>query len=743
MGLPTRRMVCLAVKAAAASAVALSLLMLAGLVPRASAGLPPADEPAPVNVKKASPGSEPGKAAPAKVGLLLNDSRAFQGYTLIAPMMSHTTYLIDMQGRVVRKWESDCNPGVSAYLLENGHLLRPGALQKQSLGFGPGAGGRVQEFTWDGELVWDYTFASEKRLPHHDITRLPNGNVLMIVWEKKTTEEAIAAGRRADLVGNAGLHPDYLMEVKPTGKTTGEIVWEWHLWDHLVQDHDRSKPNFGNVSAHPELVDINFGAGEGPIAPMMATKDGIAKLRSLGYLGNAPTPAPKGAPKAEPEKPATPKPKDTAKPTPKEKSKGAPNSRRPPPNADWTHFNAVAYNPDLDQIMVSVHTLSEIWVIDHSTTTAEAASHKGGRSGKGGDLLYRWGNPRAYRNGSKTEQQLFNQHNAHWIAPGLPGEGHVLVFNNGSGRPGGPYSSVDEIVLPVDSQGQYTRNRRGPYGPDKPVWSYSAPKKSDFYSFFISGAQRLPNGNTLICTGASGMVFEVTPEKQVVWRYANPVKGGPGGFGPNPGGVDLLPFFLRDQLKLSPEQRKQLDEFQRKLPGKLEKVLSAGQMKQIRETNPFGPGGFAALPLPGQLISASTLKSLKPTAEQKKQLDDLQTEVDGILDKLLNTDQKKDFKEAREGFARGGPFGFGPPGGPGGPPPGGPGGPPGGPGGPPPGGPGGPPPGGPGGPMMGNTLFRAYRYGANFPGLAGKELKPGKTIEALQDERKPKEPAKK
>jgi len=650
-------------------------------------------------------------------------------------MTSNTTYLIDMHGRVVRKWESDCNPGVSAYLLENGHLLRPGALQKQSFGFGPGAGGRVQEYTWEGERIWDYTFASEKRLPHHDVTRLPNGNVLMIVWEKKTSEEAVAAGRRADLVGSAGLHPDYLMEVKPTGKTTGDVVWEWHLWDHLVQDHDRSKPNFGNISAHPELVDLNFGAGEGPIAPMMATKDGVAKLRSLGYLGNAPTPTSKDAPKAAPEKPAKPATKDGAKPVPKEQSKG----QRPFQNADWTHFNAVAYNPELDQIVVSTHAFSEIWVIDHSTTTAEAASHKGGRSGKGGDLLYRWGNPRAYRNGSKTEQQLFHQHNAHWIAPGLPGEGHMLIFNNGSGRPGGQYSSVDEIVLPVDSQGQYARNRRGPYGPDRPVWSYSAPKKAEFYSFFISGAQRLPNGNTLICSGASGTVFEVIPEKEVVWKYANPVKGGPGGFGPNPRGVDLVPFFLSDQLKLSPEQRKLIDEFQEKLRGRFEKVLSADQMKQVREINPFGPGGFASLPLPGQLISASTAKVLKPTAEQQKQLDDLQKEVDSTLEKLLSTNQKREFKEARERVGRGGPFGFGPPGGP--PPQGGPRGPsPGGPFGP---APGGTPPGAPGGPMMGNTLFRAYRYGADFPGLAGKDLKPGRTIESLEDEKRAKDPTKK
>jgi hypothetical protein len=736
----TRLVVLGVMKSAVAVAVALLLTTLGGLPPRASTELRSADESAPASVKKGPAGGESTKAVSAKVGLLLNDSRAFPGYTLIAPMTSKMTYLIDIQGRVVRKWESDCNPGVSAYLLENGHLLRPGALQKQSFGFGPGAGGHVQEFDWDGKLVWNYTFADENHLPHHDVTRLPNGNVLLIVWEKKTTDEAIAAGRRADSVGNAGLHPDCLIEVKPTGKTTGDIVWEWHLWDHLIQDHDRSRANFGNIATHAELVDVNFGAGEGPIAPMMATKDGIAKLRSLGYLGNAPVPASKDSSSGGSKDLAKPAPKDQSKPKSNEKPKGTRGAPRPPQNADWTHFNAVAYNSELDQVLVSVHSFSEIWVIDHSTTTAEAATHKGGRSGKGGDLLYRWGNPRAYRNGSKTEQQLFNQHNAHWILPGLRGEGHVLVFNNGSGRPAGQSSSVDEIVLPADSQGQYPHNRRGPYGPDKPVWTYSAPKKADFFSFFISGAQRLPNGNTLICSGASGTVFEVTPEKETVWKYVNPVKGNPGGFGPNPGGVDLLPFFLRDQLNLLPKQRKQLDEFQEQLRARLFKVLSPDQARQVRELNPFGPGGFAALPLPGQLISASTVKSLKPTVEQAKHLDELQKEVNSTLEKMLSTEQKQDLKEAQDGFARGGPFGFGPPGGPPGPPGGAP------PGGPPPGrpgGPGGPPPGGPGGPMMGNTLFRAYRYGTDFPGLAGKDLRPGKTIEALEDEKKPEDSTKK
>src|SRR5207247_3993591 len=120
-------------------------------------------------------------------------------------------------------------------------------------------------------------------------------------------------------------------------------------------------------------------------------------------------------------------------------------------NPDWTHCNAVAYNPDLDQVIVSVHGFSEFWIIDHSTTTAEAASHKDGRSGKGGDLLYRWGNPRAFRAGTKADQKLFYQHDAHWIPRGRPGEGHVMVFNNGGGRADRNFSSVDEIVLPVDS----------------------------------------------------------------------------------------------------------------------------------------------------------------------------------------------------------------------------------------------------------------------------------------------------
>ena len=138
------------------------------------------------------------------------------------------------------------------------------------------------------------------------------------------------------------------------------------------------------MAAHPELIDLNFG--EATIAAMVAKPEELEKLRSIGYVGG-------------------------------------PGRKPQAAQPDWLHINSVAYNPDLDQIMLSVFEFSEIWIIDHGTTTAEAAGHEGGKYGKGGDLLYRWGNPRAYRAGTVKDQKLFGQHNAHWIPRGFPARG--------------------------------------------------------------------------------------------------------------------------------------------------------------------------------------------------------------------------------------------------------------------------------------------------------------------------------
>jgi hypothetical protein len=633
----------------------------------------------------------PGAPAPGvKLGLNAREPGAFEGYTLIAPLKGQDTYLIDNDGRVVHSWEADASPAATAYLLENGHLFRPAEDPQAKGGGGPAAGGRIQEFDWDGNLVWDFRYSDDTHRPHHDAIKLPNGNALMVVWEKKSPEEAADAGRRAELTGNRPLQADCLVEVRPTGPTTGEVVWEWHLWDHLVQDYDDAKPNYARVADHPELVDVNFN--ENALEALLATPDGLNKLRTIGYVGG-----------------------------------GGKAARIDP---DWTHVNGIDYNPELDQVILSVHGFSELWVIDHGTTTAEAAGHSGGKAGKGGDLLYRWGNPLTYRTGEPSDRALFHQHNAHWIPPGRPGAGHILVFNNGMGRPGGEYSTVEEIAPPVDARGRYSREPGKPFGPSRPVWSYSAPEKKEFYSALISGSQRLPNGDTLICSGNNGTVFEVTPGGETVWKYVNPVEerfgfGGPGGFR-MPGPNEVLPEPVRDMIGLSKGQREELDALQKAVDAALGSALDADQMARFTERRGLGAAGFAP---PGQLMALTTQITLKLSADQKAKVADLQKQIDAKLDSLLNDDQKAQLKETRDNFGRF--IGGGPPGGPpgGGPPGGGPGGRPGGP-------PGGGPGGFMGGPPGGSSLFRAYRYAADYPGLEGRDLTPGPTIEELEKSKK-------
>jgi Spy/CpxP family protein refolding chaperone len=695
-----------------------ALLLLCGIQDGSATNPPQAP-------KQSDAKDTPREEQKTKAGLILNSPGAQNGYTLLNPMNAKTTYLIDMDGHVVRTWKSDASSMHAAYLLPNGNLLRVAQLAGEDRAFGaaPGAAGRVQEFSWDGELEWDFKFSNEKQFPHHDVCKLPNGNILFVVWEKVSAADSIAAGRKKELVSNF-LLVDSVIEIKPTGKTTGEVVWEWRLMDHLVQDNDPAAANYGDVAAHPELVDFNFV--EQPMGPMPGFNPGP------GASAKVADSTAKGA------DPAT-KSDDARRKEELQKLQtigyvGTPASRNQRVNPDWTHVNSIDYNAELDQIVLSVHELSEIWIIDHATTTEEARGHTGGKRGKGGDLLYRWGNPRVYRAGDTKSQTLFAQHNAHWIPRGLKGEGHLLIFNNGNRRPGGDHSSVDEIVPPIDENGGYVLDKGRPYGPTGPVWTYSSPKKSDFYAFFISGAHRLPNGNTFVCSGPQGTLFEVTPEGEMVWKYVNPVKGSPGpgfpigafaGHGPEAG--ELVPSMLRDMLALTTDQGAKLDAMQKKVTAAIDQALNEEQRKILRE-----PTGPQQLQPPGQIASLAIQARMKLTPDQRRAISELQKQVDAEITSVLTDDQRKQLDEMKNGLARG--FGGGPPGG--GPPGGGP------PGGGPPGfgPPGFGPPGGPGaggnpfGPrgFPANAVFRAYRYAANHPALVGKDLAPGKTVEELQ-----------
>ena len=381
------------------------------------------------------------------VGLLRSEPGAFPGYTLFGTS-SNAVYLIDNQGRLVQRWERSFR---NAKLLENGNLMGR-------------ADGRIWEIAPDGNVVWEWGYSGGRM--HHDHLKLPNGNVLLLIRETKTYAEAVAAGANPDFVDAEGIWNEALIEVKPVYPDGGEVVWEWSAWDHLIQDYDPGKANYGVVAEHPELIDINF------------------VLRQLFT-----------------------------------------SERRYGLKTDWLHANGLDYNPALDQVMLSACNYSEVWIIDRSTTPEEAAGHSGGNSGRGGDLLYRWGNPRAYRAGTAADQQLFWQHNPHWIPEGRPGAGNILIYNNGDEFEGmyRDYSSAVEVAPPVDGYGyRPPANAAGRYGPVEPAWKYEGEPRGDFLSYRGGSAQRLPNGNTLIVHAEQGTIFEATRAGKTVWEYVNP-----------------------------------------------------------------------------------------------------------------------------------------------------------------------------------------------------------------------------
>ena len=134
---------------------------------------------------------------------------------------------------------------------------------------------------------------------------------------------------------------------------------------------------------------------------------------------------------------------------------------------------------------------------------------------------------------------LFAQHDIRWIPEGLPGAGNLMVFSNDMADDSGPYSMVYEIDPPTDVEGNYLIPEAGPFAPAAPVWSYRGTAEAFFFSPFISGAERQPNGNTLICSGAQGRLFEVNPEGEIVWEFWDPRQGDvklPDGSQPHPVG---------------------------------------------------------------------------------------------------------------------------------------------------------------------------------------------------------------
>ncbi len=387
------------------------------------------------------------------LGVIINTKQSYEGFTLFSS--SKNTYLINNCGQVINKWTSSYKNGNAVYLLDDGSILRAGKLENNFISIG-GIGGIIEKFDWYGNLKWSFIYSSANYSHHHDMYPLPNGNILLLALSRKTKEEATLSGRDPNLLPDGELYTEQVIEIVPTGTSGANIVWKWDIWDHLIQDFDNTKLNYGVIKDNPQLLNINFA------------------------------------------------------------NKG--NGKK-----DWLHFNSVQFNQKLDQIILSSQALSEIYIIDHTTTTAEAASNTGGLRGKGGDILYRYGNPIVYDSGTSSNQTLFGQHYAHWIQKDYPDAGKLLVFNNGLGR-ASKYSSVNIIDPPLNSTGDYILPESGSsFLPRNFYWTYIDPViPSNLYSKFISSGQRLPNGNTLICEGAKGHFFEIDADFNIVWKYINP-----------------------------------------------------------------------------------------------------------------------------------------------------------------------------------------------------------------------------
>ncbi len=359
------------------------------------------------------------------------------------------TILIDTSGNILHEWSHECSVASTPYLLPDSTLLRPCKLTPPLFDVG-GAGGLIQLISWGNEVIWEFQLMNNEESQHHDIEYLPNGNILLISWDMKSQADALLAGK---LSHTGDLWSEKIIEITPILPDSAIVVWEWHLWDHLIQDNDSTLDNYGILSQHPELLDINFAltSNEGPLPPQFT-------------------------------------------------------------NPDMIHLNAIDYNQTLDQIVISSRKTNEIYIIDHSTSSAEAASHNGGNSGVGGDLLYRWGNSSIYDRGSITDKILYAPHSVNWIE-----DDGLIVFNNGVNRPSGDYSSVEIIILPIIETGSYEIFYNEPYMPQFPNNSYNI--NENYFTQSQGGAFQLNNGNILITISNMKIILEIDATGEILWQY--------------------------------------------------------------------------------------------------------------------------------------------------------------------------------------------------------------------------------
>ncbi|MFT7614879.1 MAG: hypothetical protein ACI9J3_003866 [Parvicellaceae bacterium] len=373
---------------------------------------------------------------------------SFNGFALYNELGSNTSYLIDKDGNIAHNWSCAESGNYAVKLTDNGNIVR-GASYSGNILTGAAIGGLIQELDASANVVWEYIYSDASHCSHHDFCLMPNGNVILTAWEVKTGSEMDASGSTA----SDESWPTHFVELQPDGAGSANIIWEWHMWDHLIQDHDSTKANYGVVADNPQLMDINA----------------VPKFSNDGFFGY-----------------------------------------------DWFHVNGINYNESLDQLVFTSRMGSEFYIIDHSTTSAEAATNSGGNSGMGGDLLYRWGNPANY--GAPGTQMIpAAVHDPQWVKPGRPYAGYIQFFNNEGVNSNS--SSVDLILAP-ESGNTYSWTPGTSYAPT----TFTKRHNAVAFSSGQSASDRMSNGNVFVAVSGEYM-YEVDSNDNMVWQYnAGPAK---------------------------------------------------------------------------------------------------------------------------------------------------------------------------------------------------------------------------
>uniref|UniRef100_A0A7S1EZK5 Uncharacterized protein n=1 Tax=Noctiluca scintillans TaxID=2966 RepID=A0A7S1EZK5_NOCSC len=400
----------------------------------------------------------------ATVGVVACQEGVCEGYTLFS--QARTTYLLDKEGCLMHTWIAKRDIFVS-YLRSTGNLIRDGNELELTPQFqAGGAAGYVEEVTWENELVWSWCAQPRFRyLTHHDLELLPNGNVLVLVWEKKSKAQALAAGRHPELVPDDEVWNNLVIELRPDpARHAADEAARWSQWDHLVQDFDDSKSNYvDDVAAHPDKYDINFcppggknACRNGGLSPGQHEASGLAVFGGTGKTGER----------------------------------------------DWLHANGVAYTEKAGRgfVLLSYNVPSEVVIMEWPPND--------------GGILHRFGNPLVPRRGDRFDRSLFVQHSPKFVHDDDEQKLRVLLFNNGC-APSRMWSTIDEYVLDLGR------------GDVELAWSFGPPcgHHGSFYCHHSSGVRRCPDGkNNLVTMGPQGIIFEVTPEGKEVWRFISPIE---------------------------------------------------------------------------------------------------------------------------------------------------------------------------------------------------------------------------